>query len=176
MRVSCQTAWCAVCRRLTPIGIAQLTLYQRRPFCCGRKRNRRNRCTRGSQVRKVAVGKIGGGKSTAVNPSAPPTDHIELVAFALPAKGKKLQQGMPSEPLTKIVCTLGPASFAPEMIRKLILAGMNVARLNFSHGTYDDMRAAFNNVRRIADELHKDVAIMVCATSPALFRVIAICQ
>ncbi|MBO4776065.1 MAG: hypothetical protein J5515_05575, partial [Lachnospiraceae bacterium] len=36
---------------------------------------------------------------------------------------------------TKIVCTIGPSSESPEMIEKLCLAGMNVARLNFSHGT-----------------------------------------
>ncbi len=43
-------------------------------------------------------------------------------------------------PLTKIVCTLGPATEDPEVIRAMIDAGMTVARLNFSHGTPDEKR------------------------------------
>jgi pyruvate kinase len=43
-----------------------------------------------------------------------------------------------TRPKTKIVCTIGPASDTPEVIRELIAGGMRVARLNFSHGTHDD--------------------------------------
>jgi pyruvate kinase len=41
---------------------------------------------------------------------------------------------------TKLVCTIGPASDSPEMLEKIIMAGMNVARLNFSHGDFDSHR------------------------------------
>ena len=41
---------------------------------------------------------------------------------------------------TKIICTLGPASESEQMIRELMLAGMNVARLNFSHGTHEEQK------------------------------------
>ena len=48
---------------------------------------------------------------------------------------------------TKIVCTIGPAIDSPEMIEKMILAGMNVARLNFSHGTQKNIQTRINMVR-----------------------------
>ena len=62
-------------------------------------------------------------------------------------------------PKTKIICTIGPASEKPEIIRELILNGMSVARLNFSHGTHDDHEEKINIVRRIAKEMEKPVAI-----------------
>lgn len=61
---------------------------------------------------------------------------------------------------TKIVATLGPASSSPAVIEKLILAGMNVARLNFSHGTADDHRESTRLVRELAAKHQKFVAIM----------------
>lgn len=61
---------------------------------------------------------------------------------------------------TKIIATLGPASSSPERIEALILAGMNVARLNFSHGTADDHRARAKLVREIADKHGRFVALM----------------
>lgn len=61
---------------------------------------------------------------------------------------------------TKIVATLGPASDSPETIRKLILAGVNVFRLNFSHGTHDSHRTAIHNIRDTAKELDSPVAIL----------------
>ena len=42
---------------------------------------------------------------------------------------------------TKIICTIGPASQSPEKIREMILAGMNVCRCNFSHGSYEEQKA-----------------------------------
>lgn len=61
---------------------------------------------------------------------------------------------------TKIVATLGPASSSPERVEALILAGMDVARLNFSHGTADDHRARAHLVREIAHKHGRFVAIM----------------
>ena len=61
---------------------------------------------------------------------------------------------------TKIVATLGPASSSPEVIEKLILAGMDVARLNFSHGTADDHRERAQTVRALAAQHKNCVAIM----------------
>lgn len=61
---------------------------------------------------------------------------------------------------TKIVATLGPSSSSPEVIEQLILAGMNVARLNFSHGTADDHRQRTHLIRETATRLGRQVAIM----------------
>ncbi|MEA3309386.1 MAG: pyruvate kinase [Chloroflexota bacterium] len=63
-------------------------------------------------------------------------------------------------PLTKIVCTLGPATDSPEIIRALIHAGMTVARLNFSHGTHANKRRMVSLIRRVADEEGRYVAVM----------------
>ena len=63
-------------------------------------------------------------------------------------------------PKTKIICTIGPASEAPEVIRELIASGMNVARLNFSHGTLPDHKQKIHIIRGIAKEMDKPVAIM----------------
>ncbi|WP_421654560.1 pyruvate kinase [Leptothermofonsia sp. ETS-13] len=60
---------------------------------------------------------------------------------------------------TKIVATIGPASDSPEMIRKLMLAGMNVARLNFSHGNYEDHAKRIKRLRDISEEL--DLPLML---------------
>lgn len=61
---------------------------------------------------------------------------------------------------TKIVCTLGPACDGPDQLRLLIAAGMNVARFNFSHGTYDEHQARLANLRQVAAEQHKSVAVL----------------
>jgi pyruvate kinase len=60
---------------------------------------------------------------------------------------------------TKIVATIGPASDSPEMIRKMLLAGMSVARLNFSHGNYDDHAARIQRLRAASEEL--DLPLML---------------
>lgn len=67
---------------------------------------------------------------------------------------------MPVLRRTKIVATLGPASSSPQMIGALIDAGMDVARLNFSHGSADDHRERARTIRRLAAERGRFVAIM----------------
>lgn len=61
---------------------------------------------------------------------------------------------------TKIVATIGPASSSPEVLEQLILAGMDVARLNFSHGNADEHRARALLIREIATRLNRHVALM----------------
>jgi pyruvate kinase len=61
---------------------------------------------------------------------------------------------------TKIVGTLGPASSTPEVIRSLIEAGLDVARINFSHGTHEEHARTIGVIRAAANELARPVAIM----------------
>ena len=61
---------------------------------------------------------------------------------------------------TKIVCTLGPASSTREAIRSLVDAGLNVARINFSHGTHAQHEATIATVRDVARECEKPIAIL----------------
>lgn len=69
---------------------------------------------------------------------------------------------------TKIVATLGPASSSPEVLEKMILAGMNVVRVNFSHGSADEHIGRVNTVRDIAAKLGKDVAVMADLQGPKI--------
>ena len=69
---------------------------------------------------------------------------------------------------TKIVATIGPASNSPEMLRQLIRAGMNVARLNFSHGTYDDHAATIAKLREASAELDMPVTILQDLQGPKI--------
>ncbi|MBP7960564.1 MAG: pyruvate kinase [Caldilineaceae bacterium] len=69
---------------------------------------------------------------------------------------------------TKIVCTIGPAVREPDVLANLILAGMDVARLNFSHGTHDYHRESIRLIRSISQELRKPVAILADLQGPKL--------
>ncbi|MFH2008854.1 MAG: pyruvate kinase [bacterium] len=69
---------------------------------------------------------------------------------------------------TKIVCTLGPASDTPEMLDQLIEAGMNVARLNFSHGSHEQHRETYRRVREAAERSHHEVAILQDLQGPKI--------
>ena len=67
---------------------------------------------------------------------------------------------------TKIVCTIGPASESEEGIRGLCKAGMNVARLNFSHGTHEDHLKRINTIKKVREELELPIAIMLDTKGP----------
>src|SRR5215470_17438218 len=69
---------------------------------------------------------------------------------------------------TKIVCTIGPASDTEEMIARLVAGGMNVARLNFSHGTEEYQRELVKKVKRVRKALNKPVAILQDLQGPKI--------
>jgi pyruvate kinase len=69
---------------------------------------------------------------------------------------------------TKIVCTIGPASESPQVIEALITAGMNVARLNFSHGTHEDHLRKIVTIRHIAERLKQPIAILQDLAGPKI--------
>ncbi|KMO86537.1 pyruvate kinase [Megasphaera cerevisiae DSM 20462] len=69
---------------------------------------------------------------------------------------------------TKIVCTLGPSSNTPEIIEKMIKAGMNVARFNFSHGTHEEHKKRIEMVRAASQKLNVPVALMLDTKGPEI--------
>lgn len=69
---------------------------------------------------------------------------------------------------TKIVCTIGPSCESVETLTKMIRAGMNVARLNFSHGTYENHTELFNNICTASKELNESVAILQDLQGPKI--------
>ena len=62
---------------------------------------------------------------------------------------------------TKIVCTLGPSSSDEATLKKMLLAGMNVARLNFSHGSHEGHKATIEKFRKVRDELGVSAAVLL---------------
>jgi pyruvate kinase len=69
---------------------------------------------------------------------------------------------------TKIVCTIGPASESLEKLKALMEAGMNVARLNFSHGSHEEHRARIQTIRQAAKETGKTVGILLDTKGPEI--------
>lgn len=69
---------------------------------------------------------------------------------------------------TKIVCTIGPASESVETLVNLMEAGMNVARLNFSHGDYEEHGARIKNIREAAEKTGKTIAILLDTKGPEI--------
>lgn len=69
---------------------------------------------------------------------------------------------------TKIVCTLGPASNSEKTMRKMLRAGMNVARLNFSHGTHEEHKKTIERFRSVRDQMHISAAVMLDTKGPEI--------
>lgn len=69
---------------------------------------------------------------------------------------------------TKLVCTIGPASDPPETIRAMIQSGMNVARLNFSHGTVEEHAARLERIRQQAADLNQPIGVMLDIQGPKI--------
>jgi len=69
---------------------------------------------------------------------------------------------------TKIVCTIGPASESPEILNELIAGGMNVARLNFSHGTHENHLVTAEHIKRLREQLARPVALLADTKGPEI--------
>ncbi|MDU4686633.1 MAG: pyruvate kinase [Staphylococcus sp.] len=69
---------------------------------------------------------------------------------------------------TKIVSTIGPASESEEMLEKLMNAGMNVARLNFSHGSHEEHKARIDSIRKVSKKLGKTIGILLDTKGPEI--------
>ena len=69
---------------------------------------------------------------------------------------------------TKIVCTIGPASESPEILEQLIDAGMNVARLNFSHGNHEEHKVRIDRIKEVSRRKGKVVGILLDTKGPEI--------
>ena len=69
---------------------------------------------------------------------------------------------------TKIICTLGPAVDNSEVLEKLILAGMDVARINFSHGNYQDQEPRIENFKKVREKVGRSVALLLDTKGPEI--------
>ena len=69
---------------------------------------------------------------------------------------------------TKIVCTMGPTTDNPEILRKLMLAGMNVGRINFSHGNYIDQDGRVQMFKKIREELGLPIPLLLDTQGPEI--------
>lgn len=69
---------------------------------------------------------------------------------------------------TKIVCTIGPATESVDILKKMMIAGMNVARINFSHGSYENQKTKIENVKKAREELDIPVALLLDTQGPEI--------
>ena len=73
---------------------------------------------------------------------------------------------------TKVICTIGPATDNEEMITKLAEAGMNIARLNFSHGTHEEHEKRIKMIRKVSEETGITLAICLDTKGPEICSMI----
>lgn len=69
---------------------------------------------------------------------------------------------------TKIICTIGPASESPDVLKEMVQAGMDIARLNFSHGTFSDHARVIANLRRVAEDTGHPLTLLADLPGPKL--------
>ena len=67
---------------------------------------------------------------------------------------------------TKIICTIGPASEHEDVLTRMIKAGMDVARLNFSHGSHEEHQGKIDLIKKVRQKLHMPIAIMLDTKGP----------
>ena len=92
---------------------------------------------------------------------------LEEVLQRISEQAKRKRLTLPDQK-TKIVCTIGPASRSPEVLAGLARAGMNVARLNRSHGTFDEHRENIRNIRAAAEETGLPITILIDLPGPKI--------
>lgn len=93
------------------------------------------------------------------------------IAFGLAAdirRGGSMRSSATPVKRTKIVCTIGPVTESPTMMTRLVRAGMNVARLNFSHGTHEHHAMLIRNLRRVARATGEPIAILQDLQGPKI--------
>ncbi|MCG4586222.1 pyruvate kinase, partial [Anaerosalibacter bizertensis] len=69
---------------------------------------------------------------------------------------------------TKIVCTIGPASETEDILRQLMESGLNVARLNFSHGNHEEHKARIETIKKVREKLDLPIGIMLDTKGPEI--------
>ena len=69
---------------------------------------------------------------------------------------------------TKIVCTIGPASESEQILEKLFLNGLNVCRLNFSHGSHEEHKARIDVIKKVRENLNLPIGIMLDTKGPEI--------
>ena len=69
---------------------------------------------------------------------------------------------------TKIICTLGPSTDKGDVLRQLILGGMNVARFNFSHGSHEEQKKKMDLLKEVRDDIRRPIAILLDTKGPEI--------